>query len=82
MLLVLNEARDGSDPDPKALVGVQKLAAANSNVQLQDIYYTSSMFITTSLAEAISLRFKDVLEFHPSKEAFIDCARSDLRLVL
>jgi len=29
------------------------------------------MFITTSLAEAISLRFKDVLEFHPSKEAFI-----------
>ena len=28
----LNEARDGTDPDPKALVGVQKLAAANSNV--------------------------------------------------
>ena len=26
----LNEARDGSDPDPKALVGVQKMAAANS----------------------------------------------------
>jgi hypothetical protein len=28
----LNEARDGSSPDPKSLVGVQKLAAANSNV--------------------------------------------------
>ena len=66
----LNEARDGSDPDPKALVGVQKLAAANSNTATRHIL-TSSMFITTSLAEAISLRFKDVLEFHPTKEAFI-----------
>ena len=27
----LNEARDGSTPDPNALVGVQKLAALNSN---------------------------------------------------
>jgi hypothetical protein len=30
------------------------------------------MFITSKLAEAISLRFKDVLEFHPTKQAFID----------
>jgi len=67
----LNEARDGSDPDPNSLVGVQKLAAANSNVATRHILY-SSMFITTSLAEAISLRFKDVLEFHPTKEALID----------
>ena len=66
----LNEARDGSDPDPKALVGVQKLAAANSNTATRHIL-NSSMFITTSLAEAISLRFKDVLEFHPSRDAFI-----------
>ena len=67
----LNEARDGSDPDPNALVGVQKLAAANSNVATRHILY-SSLYITTHLAEAISLRFKDVLEFHPTKEAFID----------
>ncbi len=66
----LNEARDGSDPDPKALVGVQKLAAANSNVATRHIL-DSSMFITGTIAEAISLRFKDVLEFHPTKEAFI-----------
>ena len=66
----LNEARDGSDPDPKALVGVQKLAAANSNVATRHIL-DSSMFITGTVAEAISLRFKDVLEFHPTKEAFI-----------
>jgi len=66
----LNEARDGSDPDPKALVGVQKLAAANSNTATRHIL-SSSMYITLALAEAICLRFKDVLEFHPTKEAFI-----------
>ena len=67
----LNEARDGSDPDQYSLVGVQKMAAANSNVATRHILH-SSMFITTTLAEAISLRFKDVLEFHPTKEAFIE----------
>ena len=66
----LNEARDGSDPDPHALVGVQKLAAANSNTATRHILYSSS-YITTTLAEAVSMRIKDVLEFHPQKEAFI-----------
>ena len=66
----LNEARDGSDPDPKALVGVQKMAAANSNVATRHIL-DSSMNITKTLAECISLRFKDVLEFHPTRDAFI-----------
>ena len=66
----LNEARDGSDPDPKALVGVQKLAAANSNTATRHIL-DSSMFVTLSLAEAVSLRFKDVLNYHPQKKAFI-----------
>ena len=66
----LNEARDGSDPDPKSLVGVQKLAAANSNTATRHLI-ESSMYTTLTLAEAISLRFKDVLEFHPSKKAFI-----------
>lgn len=66
----LNEARDGSDPDPHALVGVQKLAAANSNTATRHILH-SSLYITATLAEAISMRIKDVLEFHPQKEAFI-----------
>jgi len=66
----LNEARDGSDPDPNSLVGVQKLAAANSNTATRHIL-SSSMYITLALAESICLRFKDVLEFHPTKEAFI-----------
>ena len=66
----LNEARDGSDPDPNSLVGVQKLAAANSNVATRHIL-DSSMNITKRLAQCIGLRFKDALEYHPTKEAFI-----------
>ena len=31
----------------------------------------SSLFITAQLAEAISIRIKDVLEYHPQKEALI-----------
>ena len=37
----LNEARDGSDPDPNSLVGVQKLAAANSNTATRHILHSS-----------------------------------------
>ena len=66
----LNEARDGSDPDAYALVGVQKLAAANSNTATRHILH-SSLYVTTKLAEAISIRLKDVLEFHPQREALI-----------
>jgi len=66
----LNEARDGSDPDPYALVGVQKLAAANSNTATRHILH-SSLYVTTKLAEAISIRIKDILEFHPQREALI-----------
>ena len=66
----LNEARDGSDPDPYALVGVQKLAAANSNTATRHILH-SSLYLSTKLAEAISIRIKDILEFHPQREALI-----------
>ena len=66
----LNEARDGSTPDKNALVGVQKLAAANSNTATRHILQ-SSLFLTAKTAEAISLRISDVLEFSPTKESFI-----------
>jgi len=66
----LNEARDGSDPDPNALVGVQKLAAANSNTATRHILH-SSMYITSELAEAISIRLKDVLTYHPQRDVFV-----------
>ena len=66
----LNEARDGTLPDPKSLVGVQKLAAANSNVATRHILL-SSMFLTTEVAEALSLRISDILEYSPTADAFV-----------
>lgn len=66
----LNEARDGSTPDSNALVGVQKLAAANSNTATKHIMQ-GGLFLTSETAECISLRISDILEYSPSREAFI-----------
>ena len=66
----LNEARDGSTPDPKALVGVQKLAAANSNTATRHILQ-AGLFLTAEVAECLSLRISDIIEYSPTKEAFI-----------
>tara|TARA_B100001093_G_scaffold510705_1_gene577096 strand:- start:601 stop:3027 length:2427 start_codon:yes stop_codon:yes gene_type:complete len=66
----LNEARDGSAADSRALVGVQKLAAANSNTATRHIL-NANLFITAETAEALSLRISDIIEFSPTKEAFI-----------
>jgi hypothetical protein len=66
----LNEARDASVPDPKSLVGVQKLAAANSNVATRHILL-GSLFLTAEVAEALSLRISDILEYSPTADAFV-----------
>jgi hypothetical protein len=66
----LNEARDGSTPSPDALVGVQKLAALNSNTATRHIL-ESSLYITRSLSEALSYRVSDILEYSDFKEEFI-----------
>jgi hypothetical protein len=66
----LNEARDGSMPDKNALVGVQKLAAANSNTATRHILQ-AGLFLTAETAECLSLRISDVIEYSPTKEAFI-----------
>ena len=66
----LNEARDGSTPDKNALVGVQKLAAANSNTATRHILQ-AGLFLTAETAEKISLRISDVLEYSPTRNAFI-----------
>ena len=66
----LNEARDGSTPDRNALVGIQKIAAANSNTATRHILQ-SSLHLTSEVAESISLRISDILEYSPSKDAFI-----------
>ena len=66
----LSEARDGSTPDARALVGVQKLAAANSNTATRHIL-DAGLFLTAETAEGLSLRISDVLEYSPSKDALI-----------
>jgi len=58
----LNEARDGSMPDQDALVGLQKLAAANSNTATRHIL-KSSLYLTLRTCENIALRIADCLQF-------------------
>ena len=65
----LNEARDGSVPDQYALVGVQKLAALNSNTATRHIV-TSGINLTKRLCEAISYRISDILEYAPFAQDF------------
>ena len=71
----LNEARDGSMPDKNALVGVQKLAAANSNTATRHILQ-AGLFLTAEVAECLSLRISDIIEYSPTKEAFIQAIGS------
>ena len=71
----LNEARDGTMPDKNALVGIQKLAAANSNTATRHILQ-SGLFLTSEIAECLSLRVSDILEYSPTKDAFIQAIGS------
>jgi hypothetical protein len=65
----LNEARDGSMPDPNSLVGVQKLAALNSNTATRHILQ-ASLYITKTIAEALSIRTADILEYSDFADEF------------
>jgi len=67
----LNEARDAATPDRNALVGVQKLAAANSNTATRHILQ-SMLYLTAEAAECLSIRISDIIEYSPTKEAFIN----------
>ena len=67
----LNEARDGSMPDPNSLVGLQKMAALNSNVATRHIL-DGSLFIYKSLAEAMTYRVADILQYSDFKDEFIN----------
>jgi len=58
----LNEARDGSAPDPNALVGLQKMAANASNVSTRHIL-DASLYLTLRTCENVSLRIADMLNF-------------------
>jgi len=67
----LNEAVDGTMPDKNSLVGLQKMAAASSNVATRHIL-KALMYITIKIAENISLRVNDALEFPLTKEALLN----------
>ena len=71
----LNEATDASTPDPKSLVGVQKLAAANSNTATRHILQGGA-FITQEICELLCLRVSDILEYSPTANAFIQAIGS------
>jgi|TARA_X000001382_G_scaffold11891_4_gene7985 hypothetical protein len=67
----LNEATDASTPDVKALVGLQKIAAANSNTALRHLM-KSSLYLTLRICENVALRIADVLQFPLTRAALID----------
>ena len=71
----LNEARDGSTPDKNALVGLQKLAAANSNTATRHILQ-SLMYLSIRTCENISLRASDMLQFPLTKQALMSSINS------
>ena len=66
----LNEARDGTTPSKDALVGLQKLAAANSNTATKHILQ-SLMYLTVKVCENVSLRVADMLNFPLTKESVL-----------
>ena len=66
----LNEASDGSTPSKHSLVGIQKLAAANSNTATRHIL-EGGLFLTKNLCEGLSLRISDIVEYSPTADAFI-----------
>ncbi|MDA7992160.1 MAG: hypothetical protein MPJ25_03885 [Pirellulales bacterium] len=58
----VNEVREGATPAERSLVGVQKLAAANSNVATRHIM-DAMKYVTTRAAEGISLRMSDIFKY-------------------
>ena len=66
----LNEARDASTPDPNSLVGLQKLAALNSNTATRHIL-DAGLYIFRSIAEALTYRVADILQYADFKDDFI-----------
>ena len=65
----LSEAKDGNKPDANALVGIQKMAALNSNTATRHIL-DGSLYIYRTLAEGLALRIGDILEYADFKEEF------------
>lgn len=67
----LNEARDGSNPDKDALLGLQKMAANQSNVATRHILQ-SMFYLTVRTCENVSMRVSDVLNFPLTKMSLVN----------
>ncbi len=67
----LNEARDGSNPDKDALLGLQKLAVAQSNVATRHIL-DAGLYVTLKTCENVALRVADSLEFELTNESLVN----------
>jgi len=67
----VNEAVDASTPDKDALVGIQKMAAYNSNVATRHIL-EGSKYITRKLFQSLSYRISDILEYSETKQDLIN----------
>lgn len=61
----LNKASDATNPDKDSLVGIQKMAAYNSNLATRHILDAAG-YITLKTAEAVSYRVSDILKYYPS----------------
>jgi len=64
----LNNASDASNPDKDSLVGIQKIAALNSNLATRHIL-NGMGYITLKTAEAISYRVADIFKYFPKLKA-------------
>ena len=71
----LNEATDASTPDANALVGLQKMAAANSNTALRHVMQ-GGLYLTLRTCENIALRIADALDYPLTRAALIDSISS------
>jgi hypothetical protein len=71
----INEVRDGSTPSSEMLVGVQKMAALNSNTATRHIL-DACIHITECMAESINYRLCNVLEDSKKRKALIDAIGS------
>ena len=57
-----------STPDKYALVGLQKLAAANSNTATRHILQASLLYLTLKLVKIYALRIADSIDVSNSLE--------------
>jgi hypothetical protein len=67
----LSEARDGSLPDKDTLVGLQKIAAQQSNIATKHIN-NASLYLTLRLCENISKKIVDVLNYPLTRNSLIE----------